>query len=376
MTVGWEVETAKRGRRQLHERPHEIFLADGPLDPAADLVEKRSGLRVLLAIENGREGIEQRQQLLLCRPHRVVRLDNHRAERYPNGAEGQAGCPAKESDVMDLLELYRTTDALTLAFYGCALAALWCWVASLVTGNYSQVDRLWSILPVLYVFHFAAHGGFTDARLALMATLAVGWGTRLTYNYARKGGYRPGGEDYRWPELQAALGPVAFQVLNATFVAPFQNVLLLLLATPAYVASLSRGHPLNALDYAAATLFLAFFLGEAIADEQQWRFQTEKKKRQASGERSGKGFITTGLFRYSRHPNFFCEQGMWWSFYLFAVAASGHWVHWPIAGAAILTLLFQGSTTLTERITLRKYPDYADYQRTTSRMVPWPPKAG
>ena len=277
---------------------------------------------------------------------------------------------------MNLLELYRSTDALTLALFACALVAVWCWVASLVTGNYSQVDRLWSILPVLYVFHFAVHGGFTDARLALMATLAVVWGARLTYNFARKGGYRSGGEDYRWPELQASLGPVAFQMLNATFVAPFQNLLLLLIATPAYVASQSRAHPLNALDLVAATLFLLFLAGETVADQQQWHFQTAKQERRARGESGGRGFVSTGLFRYSRHPNFFCEQGMWWSFYLFAVAASGRWLDWPIAGAAILTLLFQGSTTLTERITLRKYPDYADYQRATSRMIPLPPRTG
>jgi steroid 5-alpha reductase family enzyme len=277
---------------------------------------------------------------------------------------------------MDLLELYRTTDALTLALYACGLAAVWCWVASLVTRNYSQVDRLWSILPVLYVFHFATHGGFTDARLALMTTLAVLWGTRLTYNFARKGGYRSGGEDYRWPELQAALGPVGFQLLNATFVAPFQNLLLLLIATPAYVASQARAHPLNALDLVAAALFLLFLVGETLADQQQWRFQTAKQEKRARGESESQGFVSTGLFRYSRHPNFFCEQGMWWSFYLFAVAASGRWLDWPIAGAAILTLLFQGSTALTERITLRKYPNYADYQRRTSRMMPLPPRAG
>jgi steroid 5-alpha reductase family enzyme len=277
---------------------------------------------------------------------------------------------------VDLLELYRSTDALTVALYACALSAVWCWVASLVTGNYSQVDRLWSILPVLYVFHFAAHGGFTDARLALMTTLVVLWGTRLTYNFARKGGYRPGGEDYRWPELQAALGPVAFQLMNATFVAPFQNLLLLLIATPAYVASQSRAHPLSALDVVAATLFLLFLAGETVADQQQWRFQTVKQERRARGESGGEDFVSTGLFRFSRHPNFFCEQGMWWSFYLFAVAASGRWLHWSIAGAAILTLLFQGSTTLTERITLRKYPSYAEYRRRTSRLLPWPPRAG
>jgi steroid 5-alpha reductase family enzyme len=277
---------------------------------------------------------------------------------------------------VDLLELYRSTDAVTLAVYACALAAAWCWVASLITGNYSQVDRLWSILPVLYVFHFAVHGGFTDARLALMTTLAVLWGARLTYNYARKGGYQAGSEDYRWPELRATLGPVAFQILNATFIAPFQNLLLLLIATPAYVASMARAHPLNALDVVAAALFLLFLAGETVADQQQWRFQTAKHKRRAGGASDGRGFIGTGLFRYSRHPNFFCEQGMWWSFYLFAVAASGRWLDWPIAGPAILSLLFQGSTTLTERITLKKYPDYAVYQRTTSRLLPLPPKAG
>jgi steroid 5-alpha reductase family enzyme len=277
---------------------------------------------------------------------------------------------------VDLLELYRSTDAVTLAVYACALAAAWCWVASLITGNYSQVDRLWSILPVLYVFHFAVHGGFTDARLALMTTLAVLWGARLTYNYARKGGYQAGSEDYRWPELRASLGPVAFQILNATFIAPFQNLLLLLIATPAYVASMARAHPLNALDVVAAALFLLFLAGETVADQQQWRFQTAKHKRRAGGASDGRGFIGTGLFRYSRHPNFFCEQGMWWSFYLFAVAASGRWLDWPIAGPAILSLLFQGSTTLTERITLKKYPDYAVYQRTTSRLLPLPPKAG
>jgi steroid 5-alpha reductase family enzyme len=277
---------------------------------------------------------------------------------------------------VDLSELYRSTDALTLALYACALVAAWCWVASLVTGNYSQVDRLWSILPVLYVFHFAVHGGFTDARLALMTTLAVLWGARLTYNYARKGGYQAGSEDYRWPELRSSLGPVAFQVLNATFVAPFQNLLLLLIATPAYVASLARAHPLNALDVFTAALFLLFLVGETVADQQQWRFQTAKQQRLAQGEGGGRGFVSTGLFRYSRHPNFFCEQGMWWSFYLFAVAASGRWIDWPIAGPVILSLLFQGSTTLTERLTLRKYPDYADYRRVTSRMIPLPPKAG
>jgi steroid 5-alpha reductase family enzyme len=96
-----------------------------------------------------------------------------------------------------LLDAYRTTDALELALVACALLSVWCWFASIVTGNYSQVDRLWSILPVLYTFRFAVHGGFADPRLSIMTTLVLLWDTRLTYNFARKGGWGVGGEDYR-----------------------------------------------------------------------------------------------------------------------------------------------------------------------------------
>ena len=77
----------------------------------------------------------------------------------------------------------------------------------------------------------------------------------------------------------------------------------------------------------------------------------------------GRGFLTRGLFAYSRHPNFFAEQSMWWAFYLVAVAAKGGpaagqdaWLQPVLVGPVLLSLLFQGSTPFTEDITLRKYP--------------------
>jgi len=261
------------------------------------------------------------------------------------------------------------TDPLAAALVVCALLATACWVLSLATGNYSQVDRLWSLAPPLYALLFAGWAGFAVPRLNLMAALAVLWGARLTWNFARKGGYRRGGEDHRWPEVRRTLGPVWFQVLNLTFIAPFQNLLLLLLALPAYVAWRVGPTPLTWLDLAAATAFVVFWLGEAVADQQQWHFQSAKRAGAATP-----GFISSGLFRYSRHPNFFCEIAMWWCFFLFAVAASGTWLNPALAGPALLTLLFQGSTHLTEQITLRKYPLYAQYQRTTSRLLPRRPR--
>ena len=222
---------------------------------------------------------------------------------------------------MQLMELYRATDPLTTALWAAGALSLLCWVLSLITREYSWVDRLWSITPALFAVHFAGHAGFGDARLNLMAALTVLWGVRLTYNFARKGGYKPGGEDYRWEEVQQKIGPCWFQVLNATFLAPVQNFLLLFIALPSYAAYQHAGTPLNALDYFAAAAFLFFFLGESIADEQQWKFQTAKYAAIARGESPEAGFITTGLFRYSRHPNFFCEQAMWWTYYVFSIAA-------------------------------------------------------
>jgi steroid 5-alpha reductase family enzyme len=87
-------------------------------------------------------------------------------------------------------------------------------------------------------------------------------------------------------------------------------------------------------------------------------------------------FLKTGLFRWSRHPNFLCEQAQWWVFTLFPVAAGLPWLNPGIVGAVLLTLLFDGSTRFTEWITVSRYPGYAAWQRRTSRWIPWFPRAG
>jgi steroid 5-alpha reductase family enzyme len=261
------------------------------------------------------------------------------------------------------------------ALHACAALAALSWLLSVITREYSWVDRLWSLVPPAYVLWFAAQAGFADARLDVMAALAVAWGARLTFNFARKGGYARGGEDYRWRELRKRMRPAAFQLLNFFFVAAFQHAVLLFIASPAAVALAHRGTPLGWLDGAAVLAFLVLFAGETVADEQQWRFQRDKRARRARGEAVVSEFITHGLFRYSRHPSYFCEQAMWCVFYFFAVAASGRWLHVSLAGPVLLVALFQGSTRFTEQLSAQKYPAYADYQRRVSRLLPWPPRS-
>jgi steroid 5-alpha reductase family enzyme len=161
-------------------------------------------------------------------------------------------------------------------------------------------------------------------------------------------------------------GVLNMELMNLFFIAPVQNVIIFLMASPLsftnYIDSTSRA--LSALDYTAATLFLSFLFIEAVADEQQYYFQTAKHalleyvpRDQLKGDYK-LGFLwNSGLFQYSRHPNFFAEQAMWWVVYLFSVAAvqeaSGFtdprtYFNWTFASPIILTILFQGSTGFTE----------------------------
>lgn len=243
------------------------------------------------------------------------------------------------------------------------------WIASLVTGDHSWVDRLWSIVPAVYTWVFAAFAGLADARLNVMAVLVTLWAARLTFNFARKGGYS-GVEDYRWPVLRARMTPWQFQVFNLLFITLYQNAILLLITLPALTAYENRGTPFGVLDILLAVLFLGWLVGETVADQQQWNFHRAKK---AGGPDFRPRFLQSGLWRYSRHPNFFFEQAQWWTLFFFGAVAAGSVLQWTVLGAALLTGLFVGSTIFTESITKSKYPEYADYQATTSPIVPWFP---
>jgi len=250
---------------------------------------------------------------------------------------------------------------ISISAVACALA----WVLSLVTREHSWVDRLWSILPVAYLWVFAGSAGLSDARLNVMAVLVTLWGGRLTFNFARKGGYS-GTEDYRWAVLRSKMKRWQFEVFNLVFIVLYQNALLVLITLPALTAYDHQGG-FGGLDIVLTVIFLAFLLGETVADQQQWNFHRTK----AEPGYDGPGFLTAGLWRLSRHPNFFFEQAQWWVVYAFGAVAAGAVFQWTILGPALLTGLFLGSAAFTEWISQGKYPEYAVYRRTTSQMIPW-----
>jgi steroid 5-alpha reductase family enzyme len=261
-----------------------------------------------------------------------------------------------------------------------AVVALLCFAISRITGNCSQVDKLWSVMPILYGWYFTFASGW-DSRVALMAALITIWGVRLSYNFGRRGGYRwkfwEGEQDYRWEVLKQKpefKNPIAWMLFDLFFISFYQSGLILLFTLPAVVAADSTNKAVTWVDGVLGLLFILFVVYETIADQQQWNFQNSKQRKVASSERmteeEQQGFISSGLWKFSRHPNYLAEQCIWWVLYAFGVVATGTLVNWSMAGTLLLLLLFQGSSNFSEEVSAGKYPDYNAYQQRLPRFIP------
>ncbi|UKN02536.1 DUF1295 domain-containing protein [Paracrocinitomix mangrovi] len=276
-----------------------------------------------------------------------------------------------------LSELQWETLKVLLLVYG--LAAALTFIVSSVTKNYSQVDKLWSTIPIAYGW-IVAHMSEYEDRVVLMAVLITIWGVRLTYNFARRGGYSwkfwSGEEDYRWAILKSKKGfekEWKWLLFNFFFISMYQMGLILLMTLP-LVKVMGSEIGIGLWDYIVSALLIAFVIIEFIADQQQFNYQEEKYKRINAGEElKGKyaiGFTHTGLWGYMRHPNYMGEQAVWVVFYLFSIIATGHIINWSIAGALLLVLLFKGSSDFSEEISAKKYPEYLRYQKEVGRFLP------
>ena len=248
-----------------------------------------------------------------------------------------------------------------------------------LSGNNSQVDKLWSILPAVYAWFMTAAADF-DSRMTLMSVLVTIWAIRLTYNFARRGAYTwkfwAGEEDYRWEIIRQRPGfknKWVWLIFNLFFICIYQNLLIFLFTLPVLGCLTPDAAPLGWVDYFLAVVLFGLILIEYVADQQQYNFQTEKYRRIKSGEPLGpyeQGFISTGLWSKIRHPNYTAEQLIWIVYYLFTVVATGEWLSWTVSGCILLVILFKGSSDLSEEISAAKYPEYANYQKTAGRFFP------
>lgn len=136
---------------------------------------------------------------------------------------------ANIGDIEPLKQIYASTNPVISGFaFSCALFPIF-FVVSEINRNWSQVDRVWSILPTLYHIHYAVWArvnGLPTQKVDNVLAFGVIWTLRLTFNYWRRGGYQIGSEDYRWALIKDYIGTPAFFVLNIVFTSSLQSVRL------------------------------------------------------------------------------------------------------------------------------------------------------
>lgn len=245
-----------------------------------------------------------------------------------------------------------------------AMSALWLW--QLRSRRADWVDVFWAGSIGVLALLFAAFGeGALEKRL-LVALVAGTWSFRLTYHLARRLASHTE-EDGRYQAMREHWGERAPFWLFVFFMG--QALVAWLFALPAWVVANDPSSSLNGWVLLGVAFWFVSLAGESMADRQLAVFRADPANR---GQ-----VCRAGLWRYSRHPNYFFEWLHWFSYPLIAMGAPHQWIAWL---GPLLMLLFLYRVTgipYTEKQVLKSRGEaYRDYQRSTSAFFPWPPKSG
>jgi steroid 5-alpha reductase family enzyme len=238
-----------------------------------------------------------------------------------------------------------------------------CWLISLPLRDVSIVDIFWAPAFAVVGATSAFLSGRWNMRGAVVLILIILWALRLgSHVFARW--RRLGHEDYRYAAIRARNG-TAFPATSLLWIFGLQGILLWVISWPLQAIFYSRA-PLNWLDIVGMLLLIAGICVEAVADAQLSRF----RRMAANSHR----VLDTGLWAWSRHPNYFGDFLLWWSVFLIAMAAHAPW--WTVLGPTVMSalLLHYSGVGLMEETIADRRPEYRAYIRSTSAFVPMPPK--
>ena len=236
---------------------------------------------------------------------------------------------------------------------------LWLW--SVLIKNVSIVDIFWGfgfvIVNAFYVFNIET----INPRNILLLILVSIWGLRLTIYLAVRNIGK--GEDYRYQQFRKDYGENRYWWFSYFQVFLLQGILILIVSLPLIGVRSSETSPdLFWLDYAAIVVWIIGFSFEAGGDYQLYKFKKNNKNK-------GK-LLNTGFWRYTRHPNYFGDSAVWWSYALFSIAAGAYW---QVIGAVIMTLLIikVSGVALLEKTLNNSKPKYKEYIENTNAFFPW-----
>jgi steroid 5-alpha reductase family enzyme len=238
------------------------------------------------------------------------------------------------------------------------------WLVSIVIRNVSIVDLFWGFGFVLTAtFYFISTEGSYPRKIIIMILVAI-WGLRLSVYLAMRN--IGSGEDFRYAQFRKTYGEDRYWWISFFQTFLLQGVLMWLISAPLLGAQYyGTNISLNVLDYAAIALWVIGFIFEAGGDYQLARFKSDI---------SNKGkVLNTGLWRYTRHPNYFGDSSVWWGFGLLCLAAGSYF---PVLGSLLMTALIikVSGVALLEKSLKEQKPQYREYIEKTNAFLPWFPK--
>jgi steroid 5-alpha reductase family enzyme len=254
---------------------------------------------------------------------------------------------------------------ILVAFAADVMATIVVFIFSIMFNNSSMYDAYWSAAPPLVAFYFLFCGGaeIITIRNMLVIILVSAWSFRLTYNWARqwRGLVH---EDWRYADIRNKTGR-AYWVVSFLGIHLFPTVQVFLACISLYPALAGEGGSSLPLNITAGLVTASAIWIEARADRELDRFKKSPKK---PGQ-----VLSTGIWAWSRHPNYFGEILFWWGIFLFAVSSkSFQW--WCVIGPLFITLMFiLISIPMMEKHMLARKPAFREYMKKTPMLVPWFP---
>lgn len=252
-------------------------------------------------------------------------------------------------------------QAASMAMAAMFVLGVVAWLISLAKRDVSIVDSFWSLFFLAGVLVYAWYATTLGSRATLLLVLVSLWALRLAGYLTWRNWGEP--EDRRYQAIRVRNQP-GFEWKSLYLVFGLQALLAAIIIAP-LLAGMGGNHALNFLDLAGLALWVIGFGFETVGDWQLARFKSRPANRRQVLDR--------GLWRYTRHPNYFGEATLWWGYYLIAAAAGGWWTIFAPLLMTYLLLRISGVSLLEQDIHERR-PDYRDYIKRTNAFLPGPPK--
>ena len=237
------------------------------------------------------------------------------------------------------------------------------WVLSLILKNASIVDIVWGLGFVMVAWVVRLSTDANNARQWLLVAMVTVWGLRLAgYLFWRNHG---NGEDFRYRAMRKHYGP-RFGLISLVTVFALQGALMFVVSLSVQLGQADATPNIGVIAYIGVALWLVGLFFEAVGDAQLARFKADP---------ANQGMVMrTGLWRYTRHPNYFGDSCVWWGIGL--VAAETGSGAWGLIGSLVMTILVRrvSGVPMLEKTMGKRRPGYAEYVATTSPFFPRPPK--